>query len=187
MPRWRPGVAGPSGSVGAAADAGDSRQLVGDRDQRCAFRHRIFRRQNSRLRSGLEHFTHFHPGAGGGAAGVSCDGGAIALGATGGNGGRWLDSLRGPWGQNCSPGCGDRFSRTFLQRGIEFGEDGLAIFLTWFATRHPYSAAAIVVCLLVIIVLLARWVLRAFVRFSGGRKRCWPGTSRAGFREIKDL
>src|ERR1700704_1935616 len=49
----------------------------------------------------------------------------------------------------------------FSNAALSLGEDGLAIFLTWFATRHPYSAAAIVVCLLVIIVLLARWVLRA--------------------------
>ena len=45
--------------------------------------------------------------------------------------------------------------------GLSFGEDALAIFLTWFATRHPYSAAAIVIALLVIIIILMRWVLRA--------------------------
>ncbi len=44
---------------------------------------------------------------------------------------------------------------------LSLGEDGLAIFLTWFATRHPYSAAAIVAFLLVIIIILARWVLRS--------------------------
>jgi Domain of unknown function (DUF4126) len=45
--------------------------------------------------------------------------------------------------------------------GLSLGEDALAIFLTWFATRHPYSAAAIVIVLLAIIVLLVRWVIRA--------------------------
>ena len=45
--------------------------------------------------------------------------------------------------------------------GLSFGEDALAIFLTWFATRHPYPAAAIVIALLVIIIILMRWVLRA--------------------------
>lgn len=45
--------------------------------------------------------------------------------------------------------------------GLSVGEDALAIFLTWFATRHPYSAAAIVLVLLAIIVLLIRWVVRA--------------------------
>ena len=44
---------------------------------------------------------------------------------------------------------------------LSFGEDALAIFLTWFATQHPYSAAAIVIALLVIILVLIRWVVRA--------------------------
>ena len=43
--------------------------------------------------------------------------------------------------------------------GLSLSEDAVAISLTWFATRHPYSAAAIVAVLLLIIVLLARWVL----------------------------
>ena len=45
--------------------------------------------------------------------------------------------------------------------GLSFGEDALAIFLTWFATQHPYSAAAIVIVLLAIITILVRWVVRA--------------------------
>jgi hypothetical protein len=49
----------------------------------------------------------------------------------------------------------------FSNAALSLGEDGLAIFLTWFATRHPYSAAAVVAGLLVIIVLMARWVWRA--------------------------
>lgn len=49
----------------------------------------------------------------------------------------------------------------FSNAALSLGEDGFAIFLTWFATRHPYSAAAIVAVLLLIIVLLARWVLRS--------------------------
>ena len=44
---------------------------------------------------------------------------------------------------------------------LSFGEDALAIFLTWFATQHPYSAAAIVVMLLVMVTVLVRWVIRA--------------------------
>jgi hypothetical protein len=46
--------------------------------------------------------------------------------------------------------------------GLSLGEDALAIFLTWFATIHPYSAAALVLVLLAIIVLLIRWIVRAF-------------------------
>jgi Domain of unknown function (DUF4126) len=45
--------------------------------------------------------------------------------------------------------------------GLSLGEDALAIFLTWFATRHPYIAAAFALCFLAIIILLVRWVVRA--------------------------
>jgi Domain of unknown function (DUF4126) len=45
--------------------------------------------------------------------------------------------------------------------GLSLGEDALAIFLTWFATRHPYIAAALALCFLAIIILLVRWVVRA--------------------------
>ncbi|HTK96125.1 MAG TPA: DUF4126 domain-containing protein [Terriglobales bacterium] len=44
---------------------------------------------------------------------------------------------------------------------LSLGEDVLAVGLTWFATRHPYIAAAVVVVFLLIIVLLVRWVWRA--------------------------
>lgn len=49
----------------------------------------------------------------------------------------------------------------FSNSALSLGEDALAIFLTWFAIQHPYWAAGIVAVLLVIIVILARWVLRA--------------------------
>jgi hypothetical protein len=45
--------------------------------------------------------------------------------------------------------------------GLSLGEDVLAIFLTWFATQHPYLAASIAVGFLLVIVLLIRWVVRA--------------------------
>jgi len=44
---------------------------------------------------------------------------------------------------------------------LSVGEDVLAIGLTWLATRHPYMAGALATILVVIIVLLARLVLRA--------------------------
>jgi hypothetical protein len=44
---------------------------------------------------------------------------------------------------------------------LSFGEDILAVSLTWFATRHPYSAAAIVFLMLAIIIILIRWVIRS--------------------------
>ena len=51
---------------------------------------------------------------------------------------------------------------------LSLGEDALAVFLTWFATRHPYSAAAIVAVLLAITAMLVRWVLRALRALFGG-------------------
>lgn len=45
--------------------------------------------------------------------------------------------------------------------GLSLGEDALAIFLTWFATQHPYFAAGIALLFLAVIVLLVRWVVRA--------------------------
>ena len=44
---------------------------------------------------------------------------------------------------------------------LSLGEDAFVVFLTWFATLHPYWAAAIVGVLLVVIILLIRWVIRA--------------------------
>jgi hypothetical protein len=45
--------------------------------------------------------------------------------------------------------------------GLSLGEDALAIFLTWFATQHPYVAATLAICFLAVIVLLLRWVVKA--------------------------
>src|SRR3954454_3604553 len=44
--------------------------------------------------------------------------------------------------------------------GLSFAEDGLAIGLTWFATAHPYLAAAIAAALLLAILLVLRVVIR---------------------------
>ena len=54
---------------------------------------------------------------------------------------------------------------------LSIGEDAVAIFLTWFATRHPYWAAAIVAVLLVITGILIRWVLRALKALFRGAER----------------
>ena len=49
----------------------------------------------------------------------------------------------------------------FSNSALSLAEDAFVVFLIWFASKHPYWAAAIVaVCLLVIIVLV-RWVIRA--------------------------
>jgi hypothetical protein len=49
----------------------------------------------------------------------------------------------------------------FSNMVLSLGEDGLAIFLTWFATQHPYGAITIVCLFLVVIAVLARWVVRS--------------------------
>jgi hypothetical protein len=56
--------------------------------------------------------------------------------------------------------------------GLSLGEDVLAIFLVWFATKHPYAAAAIVLVGLVIVVATIRFVWRALrLLFVGAEKR----------------
>ena len=55
---------------------------------------------------------------------------------------------------------------------LSLGEDVLAIGLTWFATRHPYIAAAIVAWLLIVIITLTRWIFRALkALFRGAEKK----------------
>ena len=44
---------------------------------------------------------------------------------------------------------------------LSAGEDVLAIFLVWFASQHPVLATIIVAVLLLAIVLVIRWVVRA--------------------------
>jgi Domain of unknown function (DUF4126) len=44
---------------------------------------------------------------------------------------------------------------------LSLGEDALAVFLTWFATRHPYLAAMIALAFVLVIVVLLRWVVGA--------------------------
>jgi Domain of unknown function (DUF4126) len=44
---------------------------------------------------------------------------------------------------------------------LSASEDVIAVFLTWFATKHPFVSAAIAIIFLVLIVLATRWVIRA--------------------------
>jgi Domain of unknown function (DUF4126) len=56
----------------------------------------------------------------------------------------------------------------FSNLGLSLGEDVVSISLTWLATRHPYTAAAIATAFVVIIVLMVRWVWRALARLFRG-------------------
>jgi hypothetical protein len=44
---------------------------------------------------------------------------------------------------------------------LSLGEDAFAIFITWFATQHPYIATVIVLALVAMIAFLVRWVVRS--------------------------
>jgi hypothetical protein len=44
---------------------------------------------------------------------------------------------------------------------LSTGEDVAAVGITWLATQHPWTAASIVIVLLVITVLMVRWVVKA--------------------------
>jgi len=61
---------------------------------------------------------------------------------------------------------------------LSLGEDALAVFLTWFATRHPYWAAIIALAFVLAIVILLRWVLRVFRTIdcatSPSSDKVWP-------------
>jgi hypothetical protein len=54
---------------------------------------------------------------------------------------------------------------------LSLGEDVLAIGLTWLATRHPYIAGTLALLFVLIIVLLARLVIRALRALFRGAER----------------
>jgi hypothetical protein len=54
---------------------------------------------------------------------------------------------------------------------LSVGEDVAAVGLTWFATTHPFIAAAIVAVLLLLIVLFVRFVIRSLKRLYAGAER----------------
>ncbi len=54
---------------------------------------------------------------------------------------------------------------------LSLGEDVLAIGLTWLATKHPYVAGILATILVVIIVILTRWVIRALRALFRGAER----------------
>ena len=63
--------------------------------------------------------------------------------------------------------------------GLSLGEDALAVFLTWFASQHPYIAAAIVGIALLLVVVMIRWVIRALRSLFRGAERQIAHTSGA--------
>ena len=61
----------------------------------------------------------------------------------------------------------------FSNIALSFGEDVLAVSLTWFATQYPYVAAAIALAFVVVIVVLVRVIARA-LRTLVNRSRTAP-------------
>jgi len=60
----------------------------------------------------------------------------------------------------------------FSNMTLSFAEDVLAVTLTWLATRHPYVAGTLVTLLVIVIVLLIRWVIKALrALFSGAEQQ----------------
>ena len=62
---------------------------------------------------------------------------------------------------------------------LSAGEDTLAVFLTWLATRHPIAAALIVAAFLAVIAVVMRWIVLAMTRamknlFSGAETELAP-------------
>lgn len=55
--------------------------------------------------------------------------------------------------------------------GLSAAEDVMAIFLTWFATRHPYIAAAIALALVALAIVVVRAIVRALRRLFRGAQR----------------
>ncbi|MGZ4821799.1 MAG: DUF4126 domain-containing protein [Terriglobales bacterium] len=63
----------------------------------------------------------------------------------------------------------------FSNIALSLGEDVIAIGLTWFATTHPFLAAVVVLLLLIGIVVLIRFVIRAMQSLFRGAERTVAG------------
>ena len=61
---------------------------------------------------------------------------------------------------------------------LSLGEDVLAVALTWLATRHPYIAGTLALLLVIVVVLLMRWVVRALRALFRGAERELAGHPR---------
>jgi len=58
----------------------------------------------------------------------------------------------------------------FSNIALSFGEDVVAVTLTWFATQHPLAAASLVLISVVVLFLLARTIVRAIRRLFQQRR-----------------
>jgi len=63
----------------------------------------------------------------------------------------------------------------FSNISLSLGEDVLAVFLVWFATQHPYWAAAIVLVFLAVILIFAGFVFRSLLALLRGAEQILKG------------
>jgi Domain of unknown function (DUF4126) len=63
---------------------------------------------------------------------------------------------------------------------LSLSEDAAVIFMMWFATRHPYSAAAITAAVLVVVAVTMRTVVRAMRRLFLGAEDVLAGAAPSG-------
>ncbi|MFZ0969306.1 MAG: DUF4126 domain-containing protein, partial [Candidatus Acidiferrales bacterium] len=54
---------------------------------------------------------------------------------------------------------------------LSAAEDVIAVFLVWFATRHPYAAGAMVAVALVFVIVTIRYVWKALRALFAGAER----------------
>ena len=71
----------------------------------------------------------------------------------------------------------------FSNFALSAGEDTLAVFLTWLATRHPIAAALIVAAFLAVIVVVMRWIVRAMTR---ALKNLFHGAENEAGNDVKN-
>lgn len=63
------------------------------------------------------------------------------------------------------------YPEPFSNVTLSLGEDALAVFLTWFATRHPYWAAMISLAFVLVVFVLLRWIVLALRRSLRAARR----------------
>ena len=65
----------------------------------------------------------------------------------------------------------------FSNIALSLGEDAFVVFLTWFATRHPYAASVIVLVALLMVLSLIRFVFRSVRALFRGAEEAVTGGS----------
>jgi hypothetical protein len=71
----------------------------------------------------------------------------------------------------------------FSNAALSMTEDAGAIGLMWLASKHPYIAAGIALVLVVLLVLMVRWIVRAIKKLYRGARERWA----VGFGRRQEL